>query len=98
VVLACIAGIARAGSYDDCILENMKNVSSQRAAYLISQACARKALPYVPAKCKPKVLESPFGKGEFSHVIDPYEPVDATCVAKCQNASWWDKKFGDCKP
>jgi hypothetical protein len=31
VVLACIAGIARAETYDDCILENMKNVSSQHA-------------------------------------------------------------------
>jgi hypothetical protein len=43
---------SEAGDYDDCILENMKNVSDKTAANQIMRACARKALPHTPAKCK----------------------------------------------
>lgn len=99
IALTILYGVtfsAFAVNYSDCILENMKNVSSQAAVAMVHSACYKKALPQVPDKCKqfpvaPEFYSVPSGER------DPYE-IFNKCIRGCLDASWWSKNFGDCKP
>ena len=89
---ACLAG-----QYSDCILENMKGVNVQSAAYLVKIACKEKALPYVPAKCYTSDEQrAAFALLDLHPSFDEYI-INSECIDKCLNASYLSKHFGDCK-
>lgn len=85
-----------AGEFSDCILDNMKGVATQSGAFQIRQACKEKALPYVPAKCyvSAKDLSS---SNPFDKFVRLPDNKDEDCINNCMNASYWSKRFGDCK-
>ena len=109
LLISLISGPCIAGEYSDCILENMKGVSSAGETFAIKQACREKALPYVPEKCR-KTLgdilrQHGFDTPEPTGHIDPNSDSLARhissssedCINSCLNASYWSKHFGDCK-
>jgi len=60
-----VAGWLGPSNYDECILQNMKGVTSERAATAIVGACRRKF---------PEVKEKPVLKEDFSNIweVDAY--------------------------
>jgi hypothetical protein len=99
LLISLLSGPCFAGEYSDCILENMKGMSTSA----LKQACREKALPYVPEKCR-----ATLGDILRQHGIDTPETnsdsiarqlssSNKDCINSCLDATYWSKNFGDCK-
>jgi hypothetical protein len=109
LLISLISGPCIAGEYSDCILENMKGVSSAGETFAIKQACREKALPYVPEKCRKTLgdilrqhgFDTPEQTGHIAPNSDSLarhiSSSSEDCINSCLNASYWSKHFGDCK-
>ena len=93
-----------AGEYSDCILENMNGVSSTAGTTsAIKQACREQALPYVPEKCRATLGDILRQHGydtpetNSDSIARHLSSSNEDCINSCLNATYWSKKFGDCK-
>ena len=66
IALVLFSGLALAGTYDDCVLNGMKGVSSDTAARLVAQSCRNKIAEVKKAKLA--AFGSAFSEDEFVYV------------------------------
>lgn len=124
-------GIASAGIYEDCVLENMKGAANSAAVSAIRKACEVKA---TPTRCRDDALRpaveketsirearradeqraidrecdearakneicSKYGPGYFSvsAETEAWKEMRTRCLRECESATWYARKFGDCR-
>jgi len=106
MMAALLPAIALAGPYEDCILQNMKGVQAQAAAFAVQRACKEKT---TPKKCRAAELRSRFvdmepvaDKGKmpwernWGRQIAPDQTDLDACIKECADASYWSRTFGEC--
>ncbi len=111
LVCALIMGIrdAIAETYDECILTNLKGVTDRYIANQVHSACRRKTMP---KQCRQYLGGIPFApwppmeckkERSFDEMIYGRSDCEAVaqlnaCLKGCEEASYWDKTFGECAP
>ena len=78
-----------AGPYEDCILQNMKNVADRMAAAEIRRACRIKA---TPVKCRQYL---PSAKAAEEGIWREFE-LDA-CLKECEQSPATERSRGECR-
>ena len=71
--------------YESCVLNHIEDAKSDTAAMLVRSVCRKKFPMTEEEECLQRLKGNLF--------------ADAVCSPpECENASYWSKHFGDCKP
>jgi len=85
--------------YASCVLERVKSGMDQSAVATVRLACVRYA---TPKRCRDKSSIAPKAQGVTLHEMwgitrPPSGPSERElCVIACKDASFYERKFGEC--
>lgn len=98
-----------ADDYDDCVLKNTAEETSETRLRLIERACLERTTPRRCRRCLPHNARfhdecnlSDLGKKLFG--FEDSSSIDEQvrrqwlkhCVAECERAGFWERYFGEC--
>lgn len=89
IALTVSPSTSLAGPYEDCILQNMKNVADRMAAAEIRRACRIKT---TPVKCRQYL---PSAKAAEEGIWREFE-LDA-CLKECEQSPATERSRGECR-
>jgi hypothetical protein len=90
------AGLFSPSTFEECVLDNMKGVSSDVAAGIVYNTCREKFPLKIPKKCKEK------SKKYLLYQVNSirrfiFEDDYKNCIEECKSAGYYSNTFGECK-